>query len=152
MYIVRENDEDKINKAAQLAGERSQKLADTIKSILTLKGDKELSVETIEQAIDVVNGKKKLTHIVQPISYHIRPKEKKYAIELVGWLPSLVKWIIPAEKTCAITASLHDYPCAKMGKDYMNEKWISVCGTPRARSRLPQEKSLERGMILVRNR
>ena len=88
MYIVKETDEDSINKAAELAGERSKKLADTIKDILALRGKDKLSVEIIEEAIDIVDGKKKPTdliprRLVRGLTY-VRP-EDKFLTDLVAW-------------------------------------------------------------------
>lgn len=52
MWLVKETDETRINKATKMAGEQSKKLADTIMDILALRGKDELSVEIIEVAIE----------------------------------------------------------------------------------------------------
>jgi hypothetical protein len=66
MYIVYEKDNKKISSVAKVAGEKSKKLQDTIKTVQALRGDTELSVETIEQAIDILDEKKKWTDLVEP--------------------------------------------------------------------------------------
>lgn len=80
MYIVKETDEDSINKATELAGERSKHLADVIKNLLAFRGSEKLSVEIIEQAIDVVDGKKKLIDLIpcRPVRglTFVRPDEE----------------------------------------------------------------------------
>ena len=80
MYTVKQTDENSIEQATKLADERSKRLADTIKDILALKGDEKLSVKTIEQAIDIVEGRKKPTDLIpcqaiKGISF-VRPEDK----------------------------------------------------------------------------
>lgn len=64
MYIVKKTDESRISKATELAGKRSKQLVDTIEDILALRGKDKLDVEIIEEAIDIVDGKKKPTDLV----------------------------------------------------------------------------------------
>lgn len=94
MYIVKETDEMRINKATELAGERSKKLADNIRDILALRGKDELSVEIIEEAIDIADGKKKPTDLIpcQPVRdvTHVRPRDK--------FLTDFMTWFVPAHE------------------------------------------------------
>jgi len=55
MYIVKENNEAKINKVAELVGKESKKLAIIIEEILSSKKDKKLTVEIIEKAIAIMD-------------------------------------------------------------------------------------------------
>ena len=55
MWIVKETNEDKINKAVELAGRQSKKLVDTINDSLKRRGTKNLTVEIIDEAISLFN-------------------------------------------------------------------------------------------------
>ena len=94
MHIVKEADESRIIKATQMAGEQSEKLADTIKYILAFKGKDRLSVEIIEDAIDIVDGKKKPTDLIpfQPMrkATSIRHEHRQ--------LHDIATWFVPDEE------------------------------------------------------
>lgn len=94
MHIVKKADESRIAKATQMAGEKSEKLADTIKDILALKGKDILSVEIIEDAIDIVDGKKKPTDLIPclPLKKATRIKHKH------GLLRDIAIWFVPNQE------------------------------------------------------
>jgi hypothetical protein len=155
VYIVKEKDEDKINQVAELAGERSKKLQDTVKTIQAIKGAKELSVEIIEQAIDIVNGKKKWTDLVgyQSTSFSTTLRSREIGISFTCW-PVFKLSKKPLNKRISIPAMLWKEPplCVKKRKSYIDSLWNYHSESDIVCTSLAREKPLERGVLLVRNR
>lgn len=87
MYIIKERDERKIELVAELVGERSEKLLDTVKTIQALKRQERLDVETIEQAIEIVNEKKKWTDLLDCrfVDLYHESSVKKFEANFVSW-------------------------------------------------------------------
>ena len=171
MYIVKEADEDTINKATELADKQSKRLASTIKDILALRGKNKLSVEIIEEAIDVVDGKKKLTdlvpcRVVGGIAY-VRPKDNLQTDFVVWGVPGefardfetwgdpaefardFETWGDPAKKHRLEVRSLILATKAKRAPScplhYSFKHFMVHIGSK-------NDKLLERRMLLVRNR
>lgn len=167
MYIVKENDEDKINKAAEFVAERSRKLADAIELILALREDKELSVEDIEQAIDVVDGKKKLIDMVPYRALGFAPgrREKRTKDNMVAYMRLWAS--SPFERneseTSAFDFLINSYcyrkPRIHAGeeKSYIGQHWNLSSArkhfeVAKMYYYLAKKEEPERGMICVRNR
>lgn len=163
MYIVKENNEDKINKVVEIVAERSKKLAEAIELILALKEDKELSVEDIEQGIDVVDGKKKLTDLIprqlKGFAPGRREKEAKADIALLGWTD--IGWMYPIKRDESAKFAFDFSKCllnpkrsirVKLGKSYIDKYWNAPFETDNICVRLVKKEKQERGMLLVRNR
>jgi len=58
MYIVKKNDEDKVNKVSEIVGKMAMRLSDIINQILACKPEGRLTVEVIEQAISILEEEK----------------------------------------------------------------------------------------------
>ena len=115
MHIVKEADESRISKATQMAGEQSEKLADTIKDILALKGKNKLSVEIIEDAIDIVDGKKKPSDLIpcQPMKKITSVRDKHRLLH------DIAIWFVPDEEPRRTLCIFAEKP---------RETWISQFG------------------------
>jgi len=153
MYIIKEKDERKINKVAELVGERSKKLQDTVKTIQILKGDKKLSIEAIDEAIGIVNGEKQWTDLIgcKSMIFSRRSKSKRVGASFISHeFPGFVKE--PLDKRI-ITSTVFwwgDSFCVRKRKSYIDTPWGSESN--RVCVSLAGEKPLERGIIVVRNR
>jgi hypothetical protein len=155
MYIVKEKDESKIDKVAELVGQRSKKLQDTVKAVHALKGDAELSVETIDQAIGIVNEEKKWTDLVGCWSmvFPIRSKRKRTGLNFISWpYPEFEKEPFSKRMVISALTCIEDPFCGNRRKGYIKPTRTYGFKSDIIWSSLTREKPLERGIMVVRNR
>jgi hypothetical protein len=155
MYIIKEKDERKIDKVSELVGERSEKLKDAIKTIQAFKGEKELSVETIEYAINILNGGKKWTDLIgcRSLSFPSTISLQDMSTIFVLWsTPVFMKGDV-AKRVISDTILWGSVSLpAKIGKSYIKTKRSYLSKGDEVNIAHEVEKPLERGIIYVRNR
>ena len=166
MYIVEENDKRKINKAAELAKESSEQLADVIRTILTLEGKERPSMDIIKRAIDITSGKKQFTDLqLKPAKRFFWNKAKKRANMGYLWVSSSLDQhpeiaghpfaLDPREFLACFDFSGGRVGLRKRRKDYINKSWniaFDICRRERQPIERTHSTALNGETLVVRNR